>query len=77
MIIPFLRPKKEKYIKKLKRLNSRELAELMGNEVYTIFRFSLTKKEFVKKLEEWLNSEVEPRDTNKNNEIYDYNIRGL
>ena len=49
----------------------------MGNEVYTIFRFSLTKKEFVKKLEEWLNSEVEPRDTNKNNEIYDYNIRGL
>lgn len=77
MIIPFLRPKKEKYIKKLKRLNSRELAELMGNEVYTIFRFSLTKKEFVKKLEEWLNSEVEPRDANKNNEIYDYNIRGL
>ena len=77
MKIPFLRPKKEKNINKIKKLNSNELAKLMGDEVYLIFRYSLTKKEFVEKLEKWLNSEAEERSKDQNHEIYDYNIRGL
>lgn len=77
MRIPFFKPKKEKYIDSIKKLNSKKLSKLMGDEVYLIFRYSLTKKEFVEKLEKWLNSEVEPKTESHDYEIYDYNIRGI
>lgn len=67
--------KKQTNRDKCSELNNDKLAEFMGNEIYTIFRFSLTKKEFVEKLEGWLNAKVEPKDTKKNDKLYDYDVR--
>lgn len=62
---------------KLKTLSTDELAKFMGNEVYAIFRHSLTKKEFVEKLREWLNSSVEERSCKCSDKPYDYNLREM
>lgn len=43
----------------IKKLNIDDLVAYFGDDLYSIFRFSLTKKEFKRKLKEWLNEEVE------------------
>lgn len=71
----WLKSKKQTNIQKIKEMNAEKMAEYMGNEVYAIFKFSLTKKEFVEKLYGWLNVKVEPRNDKKNGEPYNYDVR--
>lgn len=62
-------------IEKLKTLETNEMAKFLGNEIYNIFRYSLTKREFMEKLAQWLNSKVEIKDEKKNDKLYDYDVR--
>ena len=71
----WFKSKKETNIQKIKEMNTEKMAEYMGNEVYAIFKFSLTKKEFVEKLNAWLNAKVEERGEKKNDELYKYDVR--
>ena len=70
-----LKSKKQTNIQKIKEMSADKMAEYMGNEVYAIFKFSLTKKEFIEKLNAWLNAKVEERGEKKNDKLYEYDVR--
>ena len=56
MFIPFFRPKSEKNINKIKKMNATQISKYLGDNVYLIFRYSLTKEAFIDELEKWLNT---------------------
>lgn len=36
-----------------------DMSKYLADEIYSIFRFNITKKSFKEELDKWLNSEVE------------------
>lgn len=61
----FQKSKNQTNMQKMKNMSSKQLAKFLSEEVYSIFRFSLTKKEFTEKLEYWLMSVSELKDSEK------------
>ena len=46
----FSKNKKQTNMQKIKNMSVKQLSNFLGEEIYSIFRFSLTKKEFTEKL---------------------------
>ena len=61
----FSKNKKQTNMQKMKNMSVKQLSNFLGEEIYSVFRFSLTKKEFTEKLEHWLMSVPELKDSEK------------
>ena len=66
---------KKTNFEKLKEMTIEEASKKMAREIYSIFRSSLTKKEFIEQIEKWMRERVEEPDDKKNRKLYEIDVK--
>lgn len=66
---------KQTNFEKIKEMTIEEASKKMARDIYSIFRSSLTKKEFIERIEKWMRERAEEPDDKKNEELYEIDVK--